>query len=270
MRRKGLLYHQQVTPQPLDPTDPETHLPPAPPPAPREVTATVRSRAWNERHVRLWLLLGLAMFCIASYYTMSRLYFWKQEDNLIKHGQTVQAEVMGANPDADAPKGQVYSADTAIDLKYTWNGQSYREHGVMGGRTAQLFSRTMVPIIIDPADPSRWTGRVKSGSLIHEMLAAMMLVPFVIVLFALTLWRRATVLKIYQQGEAVIAEVVGVGHSAAAPMSRLLRCAVRMGDDMRVIKILLPTSRAPEIGETLWLIAPAGRADQAIPAALFE
>jgi hypothetical protein len=111
---------------------------------------------------------------------------------------------------------------------------------------------------------------MQPGSLTQEMLSAMMLVAFAVVLFALALWRRHQVLAIYRDGEGVQAEVVGVSHSAAAPLSRLLRCAVHVGDEARVIKILLPTRIAPGVGELVWLIAPPGRAEQAIPAGLFE
>jgi hypothetical protein len=215
-------------------------------------------------------MLSLAMTVIAAYYAISRLHVWRQESQLIQRGQQVQAEVVGANPEADAPPGQIYSPDVAVDLKYTWNGQSYRVHGVLGGRTEQIVSRKKIPIVIDPADPARWTARTQPGSLTQEMLSAMMLVPFAVVLFAMALWRRWQVLSIYRDGEGVLAEVVGVSHSAAAPLSRLLRCAVHVGDDARVIKILLPARIAPSVGQGVWLIAPPGRAEAAIPAGLFE
>jgi hypothetical protein len=212
--------------------------------------------------------MGVVLVLIATYYAASRYYVWSRERYLIEHGTTVQAEVMGANPNADAPNGQVYSADTAVDLQYTYNGRTYRQHGQLDGRTRQIFSRTTVPLIIDPGNPDHWTGRTKVASLIHQMLSAMLLLPIAIVLFALAIGRRSRVLAIYQQGEEIIAEVVGEGHSAAHPLSRLLKCAVRA--DSRVVTVLLPARVAPRVGETLWLIAPPNRPDKAIPAALFE
>jgi hypothetical protein len=102
------------------------------------------------------------------------------------------------------------------------------------------------------------------------MLSAMLLLPFVIVLFALAIWRRSQVLNLYRQGDAMLAEVVSEGHSAAAPLSRLLKCAVHNGQDARLITILLPTRIAPGVGKPLWLIATPHRPDKAVPAALFE
>jgi hypothetical protein len=78
------------------------------------------------------------------------------------------------------------------------------------------------------------------------------------------------VLRTYRDGEAIAATVVGVGHSAAAPGSRLVRCALHTAGENRVIKTLLPTRKTPPAGQSLWLIAPANRPQQAVPAALFE
>jgi hypothetical protein len=249
-------------------TDEQAPLPPAPPPPPRELTPAIRRRAWNERHVRFWWVTGVVLLLIATYYAGSRYYVWAREKHLIEHGTAVQAEVMGANPNADAPRGQVYTADTAVDLKYSYNGQSYRQHGQLDGRTQQIFSRTSVPLMIDPSNPDHWTGRTRAASLIHQMLSAMLLLPIAIVLLALAIYRRAQVLGIYRHGEEIIAEVVGEAHSAAHPLSRLLKCGVRA--DSRVVTVLLPARIAPRVGEALWLIAPPNRPDKAIPAALFE
>jgi hypothetical protein len=258
-------------PEPQDPAAAHAdHLPPAPPNAPRELTPAVRRRSWTERHVRIWSLLAFAMTAIAAYYAISRYYFWSQETRLIEHGEMIQAEIMGWAPGMDAPRLKVVSATDPVDIQYTYKGQTYRSFSVLGGRAEQIVTRTTVPIFIDPANPARWTARIQPASLIHEMLSAMLLVPFAVVLFALALIRRRQVLTIYRDGEVVLAEVVGLHHSAAAPFSRLLRCAVHVGQHVRVIKILLPAHKAPDTGQPLWLIAPPNRADQAIPAALFE
>jgi hypothetical protein len=210
------------------------------------------------------------MAAIASYYALSRYYAWSRETGLIRHGEKIQAEIMGWAPGMDAPKLKVVNAQDPVDIQYSYKGHTYRDFGVLGGRTQQIVTRTMIPIFIDPANPGRWTARTQPATLIHEMLSAMILVPFAVVLFALALNRRRQVLAIYRNGEGVLAEVVGVNHSAAAPFSRFLRCAVHVGQQVRVIKILLPADKAPDVGQPLWLIAPPNRADRAIPAALFD
>jgi hypothetical protein len=245
-------------------------LPPQPPAAPRELTPHVRRRSWSERHVRIWWLLAFTMTAIAAYYALSRYYVWAGEVALIEHGEKIQAEIMGWGPGMDAPRNKIVSPTDAVEIQYTYKGQTYRPFGVLGGRTEDILTRTLVPIFIDPAHPWRWTARTQPASLIHEMLSAMILLPFAIVLFALALIRRRQVLAIYRSGDAMLAQVVGVSHSAAAPLSRFLRCAVDSNPQARVVKVLLPTHKAPDVGQPLWLIAPPNRIEQAIPAALFE
>jgi hypothetical protein len=210
------------------------------------------------------------MLVIASYYAISRVYFWSQENRLIQHGEKVQAEVMGWEVGGDAPKNKIVPPDAGIDLLYSYKGQTYRPHGYLAGRKEQIKTRTTVPLFIDPANPSRWTGRTEPASLMQELLSAMILVPFVFLFFALALVTRRQVLRIYREGEPVLAEVVSIGHSAAAPLSRMVRCAVHLGDEARIIKTVLPAQKTPAVGETLWLLAPPGRPEQGLPAALFD
>lgn len=253
--------------------DPPDHQPPAPPAPPRELSPHVRRRAWSERQVRTWLILALAMFAIAAYYAAVRSYDWSRETSLIRSGANVDAEIMGWEPGVDVLKGKVIKElDTPIDIKYTYNGQTYRPHGVLAGRTEQIVTRTIIPIYVDPKDPIRWTARTQPAPLTQEMLPAIILTPFVVVLAALTLWKRAQVLRTYQTGESALAEVVGVAQSAMAPLSRMLRCALHADGEggARVVRLVLPARLAPPVGDLLWVIYPPRRPDRAIPAALFE
>ena len=260
-----------VPTQHLNPPDRgDDSVPPEPPAAPRDLTPVVRRRSWFESRVRIWWVMGLILLAIAAYYAVSRVYAWNEEARLIRRGTRIEAEVMHWEIGGTAPKGKVVSADMPVDLEYTFNGQTYRVHGQLAGRKEQITTRTMIPIYIDPANPTHWTARMQPGSLAQELLSAMLLAPIVVVLFAAALLQRFHVLRIYKEGEAVLAEVVEIRHSAAAPLSRLLRCALHGGREARVVKVILPAGKTPPIGQLLWLIAPANRPEQALPAALFE
>src|SRR5688500_17385665 len=81
---------------------PPHDVPPAPPPAPREVTPAVKRRAWRDRHVRVWWMLGLALLGITLYYAGSRTWWWWQEKRLIETGVRVEGEVKGWVPNEDS------------------------------------------------------------------------------------------------------------------------------------------------------------------------
>lgn len=252
-------------------TDPAGQEPPLPG-VPRPLSKLIRRRAWGERHVRVWWLLGVALLVITCYYAISRVYLWSEETRLITHGEKVMGEVVGWSGGI-AAKNQhsVLSPNEVVDIEYSYKGTVYHDRSELIGRSEQIFTHVPLPLFIDPNNPLHWTARTVPAPLANEILPALMLAPFVVLLFVVSYLRRQRVLRIYREGEALEAEVMSVGHSAAAPFSRLLSCAAHAesGDD-RVMKILLPTRKSPGVGETLWLIALPKSPEQAIPVALFE
>lgn len=255
----------------LDSANPEHSPAGAPAAPPREVTGTIRRKAWGERRVRLWWLLGAGLLVVTCYYAISRIYSWSEENRLITQGVKVMGEVVGWSGGL-ATKTQHFKlpANTVVNIEYTYNGQVYQDSSELMGRTEEIQTRTPLAFFIDPNNPRRWTTRTVPASFMTETLAALMLFPFVILLFAFALLSRRRVLRIYREGEAIVGEVMSVAHSAAAPLSRMISCAAHVGGDDRVIKILLPTRKAPAVGETLWLLASPNRPEQAVPVALFE
>jgi len=215
-------------------------------------------------------MVAVVMAVIASYYAVSRYYLWTVERDLITKGQRVEAEIMGYEAGVDALPNRLVQADAEVDVRYTHGGQTYRTHGALAGRKTAILTRTKIPVIIDPADPTRWTALLEPPPLAHQLLPAMILVPFVVVPLVVAVLNRRRVLGIYRDGEAQLARVVRVGQSAAAPGSRLIRCALHAPGDARLIKTVLPARKTPTPGESLWLIAPPNRPQQALPAALFE
>jgi hypothetical protein len=210
------------------------------------------------------------MLAIASYYAVSRYYLWTLQRDLITHGQRVDAEVMGWEPFVDGAAGRLVQPDAQVDIRYTYRGQTYRPHGALAGRKEPIYIRSTIPVIIDPATPTRWTAQLQPPSLPQELLPAMLLIPFVVVPLLVAAFNRRRVLRIYRDGEPLLATVVSAGQSAAAPGSRLIRCALHAPGDARIIKTVLPARKTPPAGQPLWLIAPSNRPQQALPAALFE
>jgi hypothetical protein len=254
--------------EPANPEQPPGGVPAAPP---RELTGAIRRKAWGERRVRLWWMLGAGLLIVTCYYGISRIYAWTEEKRLITQGVKVVGEVVGWSGGL-ATKAQHFklAANTVVNIEYTYNGHLYEDSSELMGRTEQIETRTPLPLFIDPKRPQHWTARTVPASIWTEALAALMLFPFVILLFVFALLSRQRVLRIYREGEAVVGEVMSVGHSATAPLSRMISCAAHVGGDDRVIKILLPPQKAPAVGETLWLLALPNRPEQAVPVDLFE
>ena len=177
---------------------------------------------------------------------------------------------MGPLVGEDWPAGKVLAADTPVDIKYSIDGKEYRPYGQLAGRKEQIRTRTMVPIYVDKTDPTRWTARTQPAPLRGELLGAFMIAPGAVVLLLIAWLKRGQVLRTYQAGEAVLAEVLGVGQTPAAPLSRLIRCAVQHGEAVRVVKTVLPAGMNTTPGDFIWLIVPPGKPELAIAASLFQ
>jgi hypothetical protein len=244
--------------------------PPAPAGPPRELTSAVRRRAWRERHVRVWLVLGLALLGVTLYYAGSRTWWWWQESRLIRSGLKVQAEIMGPYVGEDWPANKVLGPDAQVDLVYEVNGKKYRPHSALVGRKEQIKTRSLIPIFVNPKDPEQWTPRQSPPWLPGELFATFLLAPAAVLLLVIAWVKRTQVLRIYRDGEAILAEVVGIGQTPSAPLSRLIRCAVDCDDRARLVKTVLPASQKLAPGDLIWLITPPGKPEPAIPAALFE
>ena len=265
------MNHLDDTPTHSDPTPQQHHdAPPAPPPAPRRVTATIKRRAWRDRHVRVWWILGLALLGITLYYAGSRTWWWWQEKRLIETGVRIVGEVKGWYVGEDSPPGKVLQPETQVDLAYEVDGKKYRPHASLAGRTTQIRTGEKVPIYVDRNDPTHWTARTTPGWLLGQLFGALIIAPGVLILLLVAWLKRAQVVQIYRDGDAVLAEVVGVGQTPSAPFSRLIRCAREHGESVHVVKTVLPSKHDLQPGDLLWLITPQGKPEPAIPAALFE
>ena len=244
--------------------------PPAPPPPPRDVTSAIKRRAWRDRHVRVWWILGLALLAVTLYYSGSRTWWWWQEKRLIETGQLLHAEVMGPFVGENWPAGKVLAPETQVDILYEVGGAKYRPHGSLAGRKAQIKTGEKVPIYVNRSDPTHWTARTTPGWLLGELLGALIIAPAVLILLLVAWLQRGRVVQVYRDGDAVLAEVVGVGQTPSAPFSRLIRCARECGETVQVVKTVLPAKHATKPGDLIWLLVPPGKSEPAVPAALFE
>ncbi|HWP40153.1 MAG TPA: hypothetical protein VNL70_04460, partial [Tepidisphaeraceae bacterium] len=105
----------------------------------------------------------------------------------------------------------------------------------------------------------------------QELTGLGVLVPVLVVLAGVTIWKRHGVLRSWRMAPLAAGIVVETRQSAVAPRSRIVRFTLRDGPDRRVWSMLVPTSGPiPEKGQTLWLICPPGSPDRAVLARLYQ
>jgi len=129
----------------------------------------------------------------------------------------------------------------------------------------------IIPLLIDPVDPSQWTDRTELPSLAERLMIPVLLVPVAVCLGLVGLWQRSRLLKLWQTGVQREAKVVHVQQSATSPWSSLLRCAVAESHDNRLLRVTVPHRRAKlQPGDSIQLITSATGKPHAIAAMLYQ
>jgi hypothetical protein len=243
--------------------------------SPRPLTDKARRRAWNEPSVRAWCLIALAMAAVAAWILIEQILIARTTRYRMANWTRVDAATVETIGDSSRTTYRV-TPDQLVSLpvKVTYfdllAGTTRELIGKLEAQRQPLSPGNKIPILVDPADPKRWTDRVRPAPLFEEFLAALLLMPLPFILAGVALRRRWRVLKVWQQGELRQGTVMERRHSAVAPRSAILRCAVEDSRDKRLLSVAVPRSaHAFELGDRIALVTSPG-AGWAIAAMLYE
>lgn len=253
-------------------TDPATATPVTetePPAAPRPMTPTARRRCWMEPRVRIWWTAALVLLVVSVGWTLRQYLTWHRQASLVRHGTRIEATIY--RPQDFNAGGRIANrriqAGADATLVWTVDGTEYTGRAtfpetVISGQTA--------PIWIDGDDPARWTHRGEIPPLGRELVVLVVLVPALLLSALAALFMRQRVAGIWRNGQARRAIVMDSHRSALSPLSRQVRCSLAEGRDNRLITITIPLARGmPVKGETLYILAPPNRPEQAVAARVF-
>lgn len=243
----------------------------SPPPSklPREVTTKASAHSWREPRVRFWWTATIVLLLIALYVIVTQAWVWSREKRLLVSGILVEAHVVEANGQYNIGKKQ--PPDSRVKLKATVNGRERRYDGFLAGRKQHIVVGEKVPIRVDPENPGVWTARTEPAPLAKQLVGAWVPAPVIVIALLASLLARRGVLSTWQTGPSAAAVVVGTSHSALAPLSRVVRCALSDGSDKRLFTVFVPNRVARlQPGDALWLVLAPNRPDRALAAMLYE
>lgn len=240
----------------------------APTGPPRPITLRVRRRAWAEPRVRAFAVAGVAAALVCAYFVLSRYLEWRREAWLISQGTRINAVVAEAGGITLANK--VVPPATPVTLEYEVNGRKVTVRGTLKGRKEHILTGGVVPIRIHPDDPETWTALPAPRPLRMELLAALIVLPFAVLLGLIAWVLQRKVIALWRDGIATEAVVIDSGHTAIAPRAHLLRCTPVGGEDKRLLQAYLPGDLRPHQGDVVWLIARPGLGTRAVSADWFR
>lgn len=256
----------------------EQLLPPAPlTTIPREITLRASRRSWNELPVRIWVILALAVALITTFFSVTKYLAGRYERWLIAEGAPLKADVMWINGTQD--KRMEFKRTDRLQAQLGYTPPAGQRLNFVPGWLAQLPDQKpepvihvgdQVPIRVDPGNPTVWTDRTQPKPWLVDFTIVMLLLPLLVLLGLLALFRRMRVLNIWRKGEIGAGVVVDLKQTAIAPLSRVVRFTLADGSDRRVFSTLHPAKEAPKPGDLMWLLFPPGKPARAIVASLYQ
>lgn len=238
---------------------------------PRPVTSTGSRRAWGDLRVRFWWLCALALTVAMLLIGSSRVTANFRERDLIQTGIKVTATVVGMDGSTRVGWTQPRSDSHEVRLRARMpDGQTATLTGTLAPGPGVLKIGSELEIKLDPNQPSRWTDRTEPLSWPAELVIPLSLLPIVILLLAIAMFRRSQVLHVWRHGQPIQAIVHDIRHSAMAPRSRLVRYTIPELADHRIFSTLIPTNTGiPHEGETLDIIAIPNAPQRSVVANLY-
>ncbi len=225
------------------------------PRSPRALTPKIKSAVMAEPKVRFWWLLVGLMTLATIGFTIKGLIQWQQDADVIGSGAVVKA--VGYMPGGSRIRGRPLSVGqgSSVEIEYEYEGKKIKSLGPLFQTGEEYIAGVPFDIHIDRSDPSVWTNRKTAVPFWENLIGAFVgiIATFGCVLAALFVGLRYK--QLWIAGEPRPARVVEHRHTAMAPRSVQLVCAVRQMKEERLVSVFMPQSAAvPEVGQHIDLI----------------
>lgn len=248
--------------------------------APRDVASRlIRKRAWTEPRVRLWWVLGIAIAVLMTYLFATQAANWWAQRRLLNRGTVVQAIIIEAKTDLNdiTVPGKSMAPDSTCVMRFEISGKQYEVMGqlpehIERGEHIVTGPEKPVTLHVDPNDPTQWTDRTTSPPFLsRQMIGVAIGAPIAIVLIVAAVLKRRGVLRVWRDGQAAPALVVGTSQTPVAPRCRVVRCTPADSADKRVFTVYLPAeARHISSGDFVWVVHRNGKPEPCYAAAWFD
>ncbi|MEO6437090.1 MAG: hypothetical protein ABIP55_15205 [Tepidisphaeraceae bacterium] len=245
------------------------------PPVPRPASPRAARRSWGEARVQGWWKLALLVLLITAFVAYNQAGEAIKQRRLAEKGVLVDAKavkVMGVTEKDNPRYGGIRDQSIPVELETILpDGRIATLTGYLPPGEGWIKVNQELKVRVDPNDLTNWAevGDILPWWRVFTIPLFLML-PVALVLLGLAWWRRQRVLRTWSQGLRARAVVVGLRHSATAPLSRIIRFTLAEGEDRRVFIALFPNKAGiPAKGDAFTLIYPYGRPDHGIVAELY-
>jgi len=218
----------------------------------------------------VWLILAVAVAFVSAYFTITRVQEALTERWLYEHGQDVKATYVAINLNP-GPNRHLRNETLAATIKFVLNKSEYTKDMQLDPKPgAAAVVGESIAIKVDPNDPDRFAEAKDLPPWSHEVAVIIVLIPILMIVIVLVLWKRRGVLRVWRDAPLAEAVIVELRHTPVAPLSNVVRFTRVDGSDKRIWTTLMPSSAGPRIGQRIWLLCPPENPDRAIVAKLYQ
>jgi hypothetical protein len=243
------------------------------PAAPRPSSDLISRRAWTEPRVRFWLFLTAFLLITALALAGQAIAEWRHDDQLIKYGIAIMAEVKQAGQ-MKLPFKHPQPPDTIVVLHYTVNGVEHdtRPDKLSGRKVGEFITPgDHIPIRVSATNPDDWTPRTEPVPLIERSMGVDVTLPMAILSGALAFILSRRLAGAWRNGKAIEALVVETRVAGAAPRCRAVRVTPAAEGDSKIYTVYVPPrlSRLKR-GESIMILVRRTGLSTAVAAAWFQ
>ena len=135
-------------------------------------------------------------------------------------------------------------------MKFTLNGQDKTVTDFPSVVDGRHNNGDVIPIYVDPADPTHWTNRQTPAPLAHELTGLLFILPAVLICALLGIIRALRLRQIAQGGNTGAAQILYRG-TALWPPAHTLPAAPGKMSDRQIYSVFVPRHLNPKTGDTI-------------------
>lgn len=222
--------------------------------------------------MQFWWKSGLVIGVVALVVGVHATWTTLTERHLLQNGLPILARFTEVR--TTSREGYAQPRDDSMPVKLKWTmpgGQEVKVSAILPPGPGYAKVGETLRIRVDKNNPQQWTEQKELLPWWRVLtIPLIMMLPISVLLFAIALWQRWRVLRVWRNGRHFEALVIDSRNVSTAPRSRLVRYSLAEGSDKRIFSMLFPLrAGVPRDGEMFDVLAISEIPGRAIAAVLY-
>jgi len=254
------------------PTLPEDRLTQSASAQTKQLTSSARRQSWNDLRVRFWIgLFGITLLVISAM-TFRQISRGIEERSFLDQSVSVDARILEISGLTNI-RAMSLSTAQPVRVEFTLPGETEPRvvEGYMPAGPGSISVDDQLTLRVNPNEPSKFTNQIQPTLWAYQLSLPAVLLPALLLVLAVALVKRSSVIKTAQTGILRAAQVVTVERSLLAPDARRLKVSLTDDPARRVFVVTWPNkSGGVAKGDVINLIVDNSNSTNAVVANAYD